>query len=111
MDTQRKKELEKKRCIECDGVMKLTILKEEGISCQGYKCTKCGHTIVTLDQMRLYNKIRDFEKAVPQKRRIVKIGNSLGFTLPYVLKEYGLEVGKEIEIKIVDSKNLYLRIV
>lgn len=111
MGTQRKKRKKaEKKCIECSGLMKLTRIEEKGVSCNAFKCLKCDHTVVTIDQMREYNRLKEFANAVPKKRKIVKIGNSLGFTLPVTLKEYGFEVGKDIEIKVLDSHNLAIKL-
>ena len=90
--------------------MKLTRIEEEGVSCHAFKCVKCSHTVVTIDQMRKYNRLKEFANAVPEKRKIVKIGYSLGFTLPVTLKEYGFGVGKDIEIKVLDSHNLAIKL-
>ncbi len=111
MATQRKKrEKTKKRCIECNGLMGLVQIEEKGIPCNAYRCTNCEHTVVTIEQMREYNRIRDFATAVPEKRKIVKIGNSLGFTLPISLKKFGINVGKEIEVRVIDTHNLSIKL-
>jgi hypothetical protein len=95
-----------KRCIECGGSMKLTSLEEKGITFEGYKCEKCNHAIVTIEQMHFYEKAKALKDALPLKRKIVKIGNSLGFTLPITLAKYGLKIGRELEIKILDESNI-----
>ncbi len=111
MGTQRKKRNKtEKKCIECSGLMKLTRIEEKGVSCDAFQCAKCGHTVVTIDQMKEYNRLKEFTNAVPKKRKIVKIGNSLGFTLPVTLKEYGFDVGKDIEIKVLDSHNIAIKL-
>ncbi|MBI4744546.1 MAG: hypothetical protein HY776_06990 [Actinobacteria bacterium] len=97
-----------KKCIECEGDVEITPLVENGIHFEGYKCQKCGHTIVTLDQMQRYEKARDLKKALPTKRKIVKIGNSLGFTLPSNLSKYGLEIGRKLEIRVIDESNIQI---
>lgn len=111
MGTQRKKrEKTKKKCIECSGLMELTLIEEKGIPCNAFKCKDCGHSVVTIEQMREYNHLKDLSQAIPEKRKIIKIGNSLGFTLPISLKKYGFNVGKEIEIKLLDAHNLSIKL-
>jgi hypothetical protein len=97
-----------KKCIECEGTMQLVSLEENGITFKGYKCNQCNHTIVTLEQMQNYEKAKGLKDALPVKRKIVKIGNSLGFTLPSILAKYGLTIGRELEIKVLDKSNIQI---
>ncbi len=71
MGTQRKKrEKAEKKCIECSGLMDLVQIEEKGIPCNAFRCTNCGHTVVTIEQMHEYSRIRDFATAVPEKERL-----------------------------------------
>lgn len=111
MGTQRKKRKKtEKKCIECNGLMELIQIEEKDVPCNAFRCKKCGHTVVTIEQMREYNRLKEFASAVPEKRKIVKIGNSLGFTLPVSLKKFGINEGKEIEVKVIDAHNLAIKL-
>ena len=45
-----------------------------------------------------------------QKKRIVKIGNSMGFTLPAELAELGYQVGSHLKLSIKDENSLVISI-
>jgi hypothetical protein len=66
--------------------------------------------VLDLQQLKEYNKLRDLRRTVPEKRKIVRIGNSLGITLPPALKHYGLEVGRDVEISVIDLRNLHIKL-
>ncbi|MDQ7822807.1 MAG: AbrB/MazE/SpoVT family DNA-binding domain-containing protein [Candidatus Eremiobacteraeota bacterium] len=97
------------RCIECRIPMMSALIEHEGIAFEGCRCPQCGHTVLTLDQLRQHNRLRDMRRLLPEKRKIVKIGNSLGITLPGFLKEYGLQAGREVELEVIDAVTLQVR--
>jgi hypothetical protein len=109
MGIQRKEnKKKKKKCIECGSVMELVIFEDDGVSYEGYRCTKCYHEVVTLEQMRAYIKARELKKALPEKRKVVKIGDSFGIILPYSLRAYGLKYGQYVDVSVIDENNIKL---
>jgi hypothetical protein len=63
-----------------------------------------------MEQLKQYNQLRDIQRVIPERRKIVKIGNSLGITLPNILKDYGLQAGRDVEIKVIDPLNLHIKL-
>jgi hypothetical protein len=47
-----------KYCLECSGVMALRLLEQDGVKFHGYICVSCAHTVVTLEQMKDYERTK-----------------------------------------------------
>src|SRR5215813_3469127 len=110
MDTQRAKREKAKRCIECGRVMRRATLHEGDIAYEGYECPTCGKVVLTLEQMKAY-RLQVLQKAVSEKRKVVRIGNSLGVTLPAALAKLGVKEGKEVKVTLLDEENIQLHFV
>ncbi len=67
-------------------------------------CPSCNFTTFTKSQAEEYIKLKRLHEIVDAERKVIKIGNSLGITLPEKLKEFGIKFGKRIKIKAL-SKN------
>ena len=61
-------------------------------------CPKCKFTTLTKAQAENYIKLKKMHEVVDAERKIIKVGNSMGFTLPDKLQEFGVKVGKKIYI-------------
>ncbi len=62
-------------------------------------CPKCQFTTLTKEQAEQYAKLKQLHHILDSERKIIKIGNSIGLTLPDQLKEFGLKVGKKIKLE------------
>ncbi|MAG47342.1 hypothetical protein CL617_01950 [archaeon] len=67
-------------------------------------CTKCNFTTLTKQQAEEYIKLKQLHQIVDAERKIIKIGNSMGFTLPDRLQEYGVKVGSKVKIEAIGPK-------
>ncbi len=100
------------RAIKCDCG---TLLKEQttsidGVETQALMCPKCGFTTLTKDQAKNFVKLKQLHTIIDAERRIIKIGNSMGITLPDHLKEYGAEVGKTVKTRAVSPTSFLIEI-
>jgi DNA-directed RNA polymerase subunit RPC12/RpoP len=106
--SQHTKESQKvKRCIECSGKMKLATIQVGDLPAEGYRCQECGHEVLTLGQMKEHERRRDLVRAFARSRKVVKVGNSVGLTLP---KEFFF-VGQELDIQVIDGHSLRIDLV
>ena len=73
-------------------------------------CPQCGFTTLTKDQAKEFRKRIEFHKAIDQEKQVIKIGNSMGITLPEKLRELGVTVGKKVKIEAIDEKSFKVEI-
>jgi hypothetical protein len=75
----------------------------DGFKTEALICPKCGHTAFTRQQADKYVKLRHLHKIMDAERKVIKIGNSMGFTLPDSMKEFGLKVGSKIRTEAIGN--------
>lgn len=95
-----------KRCIECSGAMELATVLIGELPAEGYRCQECGHEVLTLAQMKEHERRRDLARAFAKPRKVVKVGNSVGLTLPKEL----FRVGQELTIEVLDGNSLRIEL-
>lgn len=95
-----------KRCIECSGAMSLATVLVGDINAQGYRCEVCGHEVLTLQQMKEHERRRDLVRAFAKPRKVVRVGNSVGLTLPKEL----FHVGQELVVQVLDGHSLRIEL-
>ena len=66
-------------------------------------CPNCNFTTLTKEQAEKYVKLKQLHQIIDAERKIIKIGNSMGFTLPDQLKDYGIKVGKKVKTEALTS--------
>lgn len=100
------------RCVRCSTPLDLTTLKDEafGFSYAGYQCPSCGNQALSMDQLDAYNALRDQARGMLQRRKIQKIGNSLGLTLPASLHDF-IKPGMQVDVIVVDPRTFQIKVV
>ena len=68
-------------------------------------CPKCNFLTLTKEQAKKYAKLRQLHQLIDAERKIIKVGNSMGFTLPDGLKDFGAKVGKKVKVEALDSRS------
>ena len=103
----------KERKIRCDCgeflVEKTT--KFDHFEAEAMVCPNCGFTTLTKEQAERYAKIKQLHQIIDAKRKIIKIGNSMGLTLPDKLENFGAKVGKEVKIEALGPKSFKVELV
>ncbi len=66
-------------------------------------CPKCNFTTLTKEQARKFVKLKELHHIVDAERKIIRVGNSMGLTLPDALQEFGVEVGKKVKIEALTA--------
>ena len=88
----------KERKIRCDCgefLVERKILMEH-FETDALVCPKCGFSTLTKEQAHKYAELKLMHQIVDAERKIIRIGNSMGFTLPDELKRFGARVGKNV---------------
>ena len=97
----------KERKIRCDcgSLMETKQARFEGFDAEATVCPKCGFTTLTKEQALKYAKLKQLHQIIDSERKIIKIGNSMGFTLPDALKGFGMRVGKKIRTEALGENS------
>ncbi|MDO8741500.1 MAG: hypothetical protein Q7J54_08120 [Candidatus Woesearchaeota archaeon] len=95
----------KERKIKCDcgGYFEEKTTVFDNFETEAMVCPKCGFTTLTKEQAEKYAKLKQLHQIMDAERKIIKIGNSMGLTLPDALHEFGAKVGKKIRIEALTA--------
>ena len=97
---------------DCGGVFNNKIITLEGITCSAMVCSKCEEKMFSMEQSTLYHKLKNIQnEIVTEKRKISRIGNSMGITLPVKLKELGFNVGEEFKLSVLDENKIIIELI
>ncbi len=69
------------------------------IETEAMVCPNCKFTTLTKPQAEDYVRLKLLHQIIDAERKIIKVGNSMGLTLPDRLREFGAKVGKKIRIE------------
>jgi len=102
--------MDKKGKIKCDcgKYFEEKEVKFEGIITKAEVCTGCGYMTFTRKQAEAFIEAKKLQEMMKSKRKIIRIGNSIGITLPEKLKEFGLKAGKELKAKVTGPRSFEL---
>ena len=103
----------KERKIKCDcgGFLVEKATKFNHFETKAMVCPNCGFTTLTKEQAEKYAKIKQLHQIVDAERKIIKIGNSMGLTLPDALQEFGMKVGKKIKTEALNQKSFKVELI
>ena len=73
------------------------------------KCGKCGETLFTPEQTNQLIKLREANKKIEGRRKIIKVGSSIAALLPKKVEEYGVKEGVIDSVKILSSNSLEIK--
>ena len=73
------------------------------------KCDKCGEILFTPEQTKQLIKLREANKKIEGKRKIIKVGSSIAALLPKKVEEFGVKEGVIDSVKILSSNSLEIK--
>ena len=96
--------MEKKGKMKCDcgGQFDVQLHDFDGLKSPAMVCGKCGEATLTKVQARRLMRLKELSMACRGKRKVVRIGNSIGITLPEELAK----IGQHVQMQPVDEKTI-----
>ena len=88
---------ERKIGCDCGGFLVGKKTKFDNFETEAMVCPKCNFTTLTRKQADKFVKLKQLHQIIDAERKIIKIGNSMGFTLPDRLEDFGAKVGKRVK--------------
>ena len=97
----------KERKIRCDcgTLMEARQAHFEGFDTEAMVCSNCGFITLTKEQAVKYARLRQLHQIIDAERKIIRIGNSMGLTLPEGLKDLGVKVGKKVRTEALGENS------
>ena len=97
----------KERKIKCDcgNFLVEKITKFNHFETEAMVCPKCNFTTLTREQVERYSQLKQLHQIIDADRKIIKIGNSMGLTLPDGLQDFGAKVGKKVKIEAISPRS------
>ena len=93
----------------CGGSIELDRCLVESFLVECMKCDRCGETLFTPEQTKQLIKLREANKRIEGKRKIIKVGSSIAALLPKKVEEYGVKEGVIDSVKILSSNSLEIK--
>ncbi len=93
----------------CGGSIKPDRCLAEGFLIECMKCDKCGETLFTPGQTKQLIRLREANKKIEGKRKIIKVGSSIAALLPKKVEDYGVKEGVIDSVKILSSNSLEIK--
>jgi len=80
----------------------------KGIVTSAEVCSGCGYITFTREQAEAFFKAKELQEMIKGKRKIIRIGDSIGITLPEKMKSFGLKAGKELKARATGPRSFEL---
>ena len=93
----------------CGGSIKLDRCLVESFLVECMKCDKCGEILFTPEQTKQLIKLKEANKKIEGKRKIIKVGSSIAALLPKKVEEFGVKEGVIDSVKILSSNSLEIK--
>ncbi|MFC1752560.1 hypothetical protein ACFL96_04105 [Thermoproteota archaeon] len=96
--------MDKKRKIRCDcgKYFAEQEIEMEGITAKALVCPGCKRMTFTKEQAIEYARLQEIHSLIDDERKVIRIGNSVGITLP---EKLGLRPGKKVKLEAIDKKS------
>ena len=102
---------ERKIVCDCGGFLTEKVARFGHFETEAMVCSKCNFTTLTREQVEKYSKLKQLHQVIDAERKIIKIGNSMGLTLPDRLQEFGAKVGKKVKTEALSAKSFKVELV
>ena len=103
--------LKRKIICDCGGHLEEKEVEIEHIFTHALVCPKCGFITLTKEQAKEFRERLEFHRAIDQEKKVIRIGNSMGITLPEKLKDFGITAGSKVKIEAIDQKSFKVEII
>ena len=93
----------------CGGKIEDSKTMLEGFLVEALVCNKCCEITLTPESAKELLKLREESEKINSIRKIVKIGNSIGVTLPPEAEEIGFKEGTTIDVLLIGQHEIVIR--
>jgi len=94
------------RC-NCGGIFN-EVLHKDTFSYPIMECSSCRHSVFSIEQAKQYVRLERLHEKLTKQRKVIRVGNALGVTLPKVVRELGIKEGMTVSFQSLGKKALKL---
>ena len=96
------------RC-NCGGKIEESRTLVEGFLIDAMVCNKCGEVTLSPDSAKQLLRLRAEAERIDSERKIVRIGNSIGVTLPPEAETIGFREGTSVDIHLIADSQIVIK--
>lgn len=93
----------------CGGKIKESKAVVEGFVIDALVCEKCAAVTLTPDIAKQLLRLRAQAEKIQSERRVVRIGNSIGVTLPPEAEAIGFTEGRVVEMQVTGNQQISIK--
>ena len=92
----------------CGGKIQETKTLVEGFLLDVLLCNKCGKLTLSPEAAKQLLRLRAEAEKIDSERKVVKIGNSIGVTLPSEAENIGFQQGGLVTVHLIGERQIVL---
>ncbi len=93
----------------CGGQIEESKTMFEGFLVDALVCNKCSEVSFSPESAKELLRLREEAEKIDSERKIVKIGNSIGITLPHKAEEIGFKEGILVDVHLIGEHEIVIR--
>ncbi len=93
----------------CGGTIELNADLVDGFLVDCMRCNKCEERLFTLNQTKELIKLRELNKTIENKRKIIKVGSSIAALLPKKVELFGIREGLVDTVRVLSKNSLEIK--
>lgn len=93
----------------CGGRIEESKTLTEGFLIDAMVCNKCGEVTLSPASAKQLLRLREEAERIDSERKIVKIGNSIGITLPPEAESIGFKEGSSVNIHLIADRQIVIK--
>lgn len=93
----------------CGGRIEESQTLVEGFLIDAFVCNKCGEVTLSPQSAKQLLKLRAEAEKIDSERKVVRIGNSIGVTLPPEAESIGFREGQLVDVHVIGERQILLK--
>ena len=93
----------------CGGKIEESKTILEGFLVDSLVCSKCSEITLTPESAKELLRLREESEKINSQRKIVRIGNSIGVTLPREAEKIGFTEGAEVDVQLIGEHQITIK--
>ena len=101
--------MKKKYDCKCGGKILLSRCLSNNFLVDCLQCNKCEERFFTMNQTKELIRLREANKTIEGKRKIIKVGSSIAALLPKKISVYGVKAGLIDNVRLLSKNSIEIQ--
>lgn len=93
----------------CGGTVSESRIMLEGFLIDAFICSKCSETTLSPESAKQLIRLREDAEKIDSERKVIRIGNSIGVTLPSQAEKVGFKEGQLVDIHLIGEHEIIIK--